>query len=118
MYLKARLYRAPLFFGLILFTCFFSASFNVERNYTDKNFCFNTIREMTDSIAKIKTLRCHIKAMERVNDKFSSAESDIKFEAAPRKLYFKNSIKKIEILYLDGQHKNNALVKPHVFPYT
>ncbi|MBC7863516.1 MAG: DUF1571 domain-containing protein, partial [Bacteroidia bacterium] len=40
------------------------------------------------------------------------------FEAAPRKLYFKNSIKKIEILYLDGQHKNNALVKPHVFPYT
>jgi hypothetical protein len=73
--------------------------------------------EMIDSIKNVKTIRTNIKALERINNVYSSAASDIKLNVNPRKLYFKGREGKLEILYVSGLHGNKAVVKPHVFPY-
>jgi hypothetical protein len=73
--------------------------------------------QMTDSIHNVRTLRVRIKALERIEKKFLSAESSIKLQSNPRRLYFFNPDKKLEILYNHGQNNDKALVKPHVFPY-
>ena len=73
--------------------------------------------QMTDSIKNVRTLRVKIKALERIDKKYFSATSVIKLQTNPRKLYFLNPDKKLEILYNHGQNHDKALVKPHVFPY-
>ncbi len=75
------------------------------------------IVSMIDSIKNIKTIRTNIKALERINNSYLSASSEIKVNVNPRKLYFVNKEKKLEILYVADVHNNKALVKPHVFPY-
>ncbi len=72
---------------------------------------------MIDSIKNIKTIRTSIKALERINNVYSSAASEIKVNVSPRKLYFIGRQGKLEILYVAGEHNNKAVVKPHVFPY-
>jgi len=75
------------------------------------------ISGMLDSIKSIKTLRLTISAIEKVGNDYLKAVSDNKIEIMPRKLYFINREKKLEILYKEGENNNKALVKPHVFPY-
>lgn len=72
---------------------------------------------MIDSISNVKTVRTNIKALERINNSYLSASSEIKVNVNPRKLYFVNREKKLEILYVTGAYGNKAVVKPHVFPY-
>jgi len=72
---------------------------------------------MNDSIKNIKTLRVSIAAIERLETGFNSANSEIKLQSSPRKLYFKNTVKKIEILYYAGKNNNKALVRPNAFPF-
>ncbi len=71
---------------------------------------------MNDSIHKIKTLRMHIFALERIEKNFLTANSEIKLQTKPRKLYFINRARKLEILHT-SQTSNKALVKANVFPY-
>lgn len=71
---------------------------------------------MNDSIHKIKTLRMHIFALERIEKNFLTANSEIKLQTKPRKLYFINRARKLEILQT-SQTSNKALVKANVFPY-
>jgi hypothetical protein len=73
--------------------------------------------QMFDSIKAIKTLRIHINATERINLGYLTAQSEIKLQTAPRRLYFINPSKKLEILFNQGELSNKALVKPHIFPY-
>lgn len=75
------------------------------------------ILQMNDSIKSIKTLRINIYALERIGKSYLSANSFIKLQTNPRRLYFKNPEKKIEVLYNYGKLNNKALVKPNVFPY-
>jgi len=75
------------------------------------------LSQMNDSIKNIKNLRVKIYALERIEKNFLSANSEIKLQTNPRKLYFKNPAKKLEILYLSGENNGKAVVKPHVFPY-
>jgi len=75
------------------------------------------LAHMYDSIKNIKTLRVKISAIERVERSFLSANSEIKLQTSPRRLYFLNPTKKLEVLYNHGQQNNKAIVKPHVFPY-
>lgn len=75
------------------------------------------LAHMFDTIKSIKTLRVHINATERTNAGFLTAQSEIKLQSAPRRLYFINREKKLEILYNPSETSNKALVKPHVFPY-
>lgn len=72
---------------------------------------------MYDSIKTIRTVRQHISALERIDQQFVKASSEIKLQTQPRKLYFINRSKKLEILYNADLYGNKAVVKPHVFPY-
>jgi hypothetical protein len=72
---------------------------------------------MLDSIKAIKTLRFTVLAVEKVGDTYLKAISENKINIKPRKLYFINREKKLEILYDYEQNQEKAVVKPHVFPY-
>jgi hypothetical protein len=75
------------------------------------------LSHMYDSIRNVKTLRTKVTALERVDKKFSVANSEYMLQTQPRKLYFINREKKLEILYNTELYGKKALVKPHVFPY-
>jgi hypothetical protein len=75
------------------------------------------LSQMNDSIKNIKTLRVNISALERLETGFNHADSEIKLQSNPKKLYFRNTIKKIEILYNSGKSNNKAIVKPNAFPF-
>src|SRR5687767_6273442 len=72
---------------------------------------------MFDSIKNVRTLRIKVSALERIEKKFSSACSEIKIQTNPRKVYFLNRVKKLEVLYNPDLYGLKAVVKPHVFPY-
>lgn len=73
--------------------------------------------EMYDSIHAIKTLRQDVVAIERIEDKFSMNRSRLKLQTTPRKVYFLNPTKKLEVLYNEEIASDKAWVKPNVFPY-
>ncbi len=66
---------------------------------------------MLDSIRNIKTLSFHIKAFERIEGNYLTAESQIKISSKPHIIYFRNEKKKISILWQEGLNGGNALVK-------
>jgi hypothetical protein len=74
------------------------------------------LQGMYDSIHNIKTLRLKIVALERIETSYISATSEFKLNIQPRKLYFINRAKKLEILY-NTELSRKAIVKPHIFPY-
>ena len=72
---------------------------------------------MYDSIQKVQTVRMKIYALERVERKFLTAHSEIKVQTHPRKVYFINRQRKIEVLHDAAHNEGRALVKPNMFPY-
>lgn len=82
----------------------------------DQQKVLRVLNVMFDSIKSIQSLSTHIQALERLGTSFLNAESEIKLQCKPRKLYFINPAKKLEILY-DSERSTKAIVKPHVFPY-
>jgi hypothetical protein len=75
------------------------------------------LSQMYDSIKNIRTLRQTVHAIERVDKKFTSASTELKIQTQPRKVYFHNRLRKLEILYDAEVSTHKALVKPNVFPY-
>ncbi len=75
------------------------------------------LHQMYDSIKNIKTLRQKVIAIERLEDTFNTSHSEIKIQTYPKKIYFINRMKKLEILYNAEVMPGKAIVKPHVFPY-
>lgn len=72
---------------------------------------------MYDSIQNVRTLRMNIYALERIERRFLSANSEIKVQTRPRKVYFINRKRGLEVLF-DAEHPGGkALVKPNMFPY-
>jgi hypothetical protein len=92
---------------------FLGASF---RNKTDVKPA-KILHQMYDSIKSIRTLRQTVSAIERIDKKYTTAGSEIKLQMHPRKVYYHNKGKKLEILYNSETSAHKALVKPHVFPY-
>src|SRR4051794_34386680 len=74
-------------------------------------------RQMYDSIKNVKTVRQNVSALERTENKYLLTNSEIKVQNLPRKIYFSNPSKKLEILYNSDLYTNKAWVKPHIFPY-
>lgn len=75
------------------------------------------LHQMYDTIKTIKTLKEKVKAMERVESKFVTANSEIKVQTHPRKVYFNNKDKKVEVLFDAELGLHKATVKVHTFPY-
>lgn len=78
--------------------------------------CREIIDQMVDSIRIIKTQRYDVKSTERVGEHLLFAESKIKINSNPKKIYFNNPKKGIEVLWIHGQNSNNALVRSGSFP--
>ncbi len=75
------------------------------------------LHHMYDSIKNVKTMRTKVAALERIDKKFSSANSEYIVQTSPRKVYFINRSKKLEVLYNAELYGRKALVKPNIFPY-
>ena len=75
------------------------------------------LSQMNDSIKNIRLLRVNIAAVERLETGYSQAFSEIKLQTHPRRIYFKNPLKKLEILFNSGKSNNKALVRPNSFPF-
>lgn len=74
------------------------------------------LHQMYDSIKNVKTLRLSIIAIERIGKTYLKANSEIKLQCNPRRLYFVNKEKKLEVLYNHNQNNNKAIVKPNYIP--
>lgn len=79
--------------------------------------CRDIIETMLDTIRNIKTQRFDVKATERVGDRLLFAESRIKISFNPKKIYLANPYKGLEILWVDGMNKGNAIVKSRTLPF-
>jgi len=98
----------------ILFTCIIS--FFSFRNKSDVRVA-RILHQMYDSIKNVKTLHLKVLSIERTENKFNTALAEIKLMSNPRKVYFKNPEKKVEVLYNSEVSKQKAFVKVHNFPY-
>jgi hypothetical protein len=68
------------------------------------------------AIENLKSLRCTVKAQERVSGKINHARSIMKITFNPLRIYIKNQ-KGVEVLWVQGQNGGDAWVYPGAFPY-
>jgi len=78
--------------------------------------CREIIEHMLDSIKNIKTQACSLRATERIGKSILIAESYIKINVSPRKIYFHSPEKGVELLWVEGTNKGNALVHSKTIP--
>ena len=101
--------------NIALILLLFAAAFSFRRKNDIKPA--RILHQMYDSIKNVRTLRVRVASLERVDKKYTSGIAIIKVLTAPRKLYFHNTTKKIEVLFNPDMHHHKALVKPNIFPY-
>lgn len=77
--------------------------------------CRHILESTIESVGKIKTLKFHLKCLERIKGKLLATESQVKMNATPRKIYV--YLKGPELLWIEGKNNGNALVNPGGFPY-
>lgn len=74
--------------------------------------------KMLRSIQDTKTMRYKLNNKERIKSSIFTSTSFVKLnEANPKKIYLKNPVKGLEILWVEGENKNEAYVYPNAFPY-
>ena len=71
---------------------------------------------MVAAINGLQTLRCNVKAQERIGSAIKVARSQMKLNFKPLKVYIKNE-RGVEVLYVTGQNDGDAWVYPAAFPY-
>src|SRR5688500_14071329 len=104
------------FLKLALFIIF--PLFFLGANAPTKNFsCREILNRMLDSINAVKTQQYDLKATERVEGHLLFAESRIKINEYPKKIYFNSYLKGIEVLWVQGTNKGNALVHSRNLPF-
>ena len=85
-------------------------------NPGDTTSCNEIIKSMLDSIRNLRTERFEVHSTERVGNHLLFAESKVKINFSPKKIYFNGHVKGIEILWVEGQNKGNALVHSRTLP--
>jgi hypothetical protein len=78
--------------------------------------CREIIEQMLDSIKNVKTQRYDVKSSERVGTHILFAESRIKINSTPKKIYFFSPKKGIEVLWAQGTNNSNAVVHSSAIP--
>ena len=71
---------------------------------------------LSAAIESLKTLRCTVRAQERVGGRINQARSLMKLTYRPLRIYIKNQ-KEVEVLWVAGQNDGDAWVYPASFPY-
>ncbi|MET4106157.1 DUF1571 domain-containing protein [Hymenobacter sp. UYP22] len=74
------------------------------------------ITRLSTAIQGLKTLRCNVRAQERIEGSYQQARTLMKISFSPYKVYMRNQ-KGIEVLYVTGQNNGDAWVYPNSFPY-
>lgn len=103
--------------ALLLFFVFFDQVFYSSTNYKTRPVptCKEIVLKMISAIRNVEGLKYNLKITERTEGKFNYFSSSVKLNRNPRKLYL--STNGIEVLWLQGTKKGDALVKPNSFPY-
>ncbi|MFH1005096.1 MAG: DUF1571 domain-containing protein [Bacteroidota bacterium] len=70
---------------------------------------------MLISIDNIKTMKFHLKAIERFNGKLIFSKAQVKMSRSPLKIYL--YLNGPEVLWIEDKNKDNAMVNPHGFPF-
>lgn len=104
--------KRPITIVIILISSLFIGG-SEERNSLS---CREIILHTLDSIKNIKTQSFNVKATERIGKHFLKAESHIKINVSPKKIYFNSPAKGIELLWVEGTNKGNATVHTQSFP--
>jgi outer membrane lipoprotein-sorting protein len=92
---------------LILGVIVFGFSFFV----TSENKCAKIFSAMFDSIKNVKGLHYQISAVERLEHEIVTIGSDVKLQVNPRKIYFTNPARKLQILYNSSESTKKILLK-------
>ncbi|MFD2783954.1 DUF1571 domain-containing protein [Hymenobacter rubripertinctus] len=74
------------------------------------------INRLSSTIENLKTLRCNVRAQERIGGVYQQARTEMKMTFKPYKVYLRNQ-KGVEVLYVTGQNNGDAWVYPNSFPY-
>ncbi len=74
------------------------------------------ISRLSSAIENLKTLRCNVRAKERIGGSYQQARTAMKMTFNPYKVYLRND-QGIEVLYVTGQNGGDAWVYPNSFPY-
>ncbi len=111
-------------FGILLvffFGVVFSLSAQKQVESVANMSCENAILHMFTAIESLKTAKFELISTERNHDKMlvSTAFGTIQYH--PKKLFFRSFDDKgsltYEVMYIEGENHNNALVSPNGFPY-
>ncbi len=84
---------------------------------SQRNTSMDLLDKMFLAVTKIHTARYSLTSYERVKNKPLTASSQVKLQISPRKVYLKNTIKGIEVLWVQGKNKGYAWVNPGSFPF-
>lgn len=107
------------FILFIVLCCVFSFSNLTHLPENEKLSPVQILHQMLDSIQNIQSLKAKLVSLERIQNKYLKATSYFKVSYYPsKKLYFINPEKKLEILYIEGQNNNKALVKHPSLPFS
>lgn len=74
------------------------------------------ISRLSTAITNLKTLRCTVRAQERIEGSYQKAHTQMKMAFSPYKVYLRNQ-KGVEVLWVTGQNNGDAWVYPNSFPY-
>jgi hypothetical protein len=97
--------------AIILATLLGAASAPAEKITTAQ-----LVTRLSSSISNLKTLRCNVRAQERIGGNYQQARTQMKIAYAPLRVYLRNQ-KGIEVLWVHGQNDGDAWVYPNSFPY-
>lgn len=100
----------------LMFLLILSSFFLGSHAPSDVPSCRSIIDNMIDSVRKIKNQIYDVKSIERVDGRLIIAESHIKLNLLPRRIYLNNAEKGIEVLWVDGTNKGNATVHSRSIP--
>lgn len=100
---------------LVLTVSFGLVGFNVKQKGINALSCKEVVLKLINAIGAVEGLKYNLKITERTKGKYNYFSSSVKLNRSPRKLYL--STNGIEVLWVQGTNKGNALVKPNSFPY-
>jgi len=112
--MKHKTLRLTLFASLFII-CGALLSFNIFRKPEPTLSNRDLIEKIFAAVDNVKTLRYSLQCNERIKGRMQHTESHVKLQISPRKIYL--YIKGIEVLWLQGWNKGDALVNPGSFPY-
>ncbi|GAA4385331.1 LysM peptidoglycan-binding domain-containing protein [Hymenobacter koreensis] len=82
----------------------------------DKITTEQLVTRLSTAIDKLQTLRCNVKATERMGSTLQQVRTQMKLTFGPQRIYLRNH-KGIEVLWVEGQNDGDAWVYPNSFPY-